>query len=162
MSHCIHAQDTLSFNMNQHKPLFSKLVEFKHFYPTMELVDSVQMNLEIEHIKRKYAVKADVLQEIYHELHILPICHKMLTNIDGNTWNEEKRFNLEEYKYTDMTSFSGRLFVHEGNLDLRNLILTDKHYDIDTAIILRDVETGIYHFYLAKCSDTVLPFRYID
>ena len=152
----LRAQEASLFDMKQHRPLFSKRIQFSYFYADKESIDTAKMNADLQRISKQYLLSDTVLiKEIYYELHVKPICHKIVNQISPDLWKEEKK-NTNDF--TDMTPWSGRIFIHVANLNLNTGTLTRRRYDIDIAMVLLDERTGKHYYYLANCADTPLPF----
>ena len=152
------------FNMQQHKPLFSKPIQVKYFYKNRSAVNKTEKRKEMIFLSKKFAlnIKTTELEKIYYELHIKPHCHKFLKNIDSNTWKSEMKTKVSGDSFSDMVPWSGQLLTHVANIHLRELTLTKERYDIDIAMILKKPNSQNYIYYLPKCTDTPLPFTYLD
>ena len=152
----LQAQHSLEFDTNDVTPLFYKRVQIKNFYPSKKNIDTTLMNADLQRISEQYQLSDSVLiKEIFYELHIRPICHKIVDHISPDFWEKEKKITDD---FTDMIPWSGRTFSHVANLNLRTGTLTRQRYDVDIAMVLLDERTGKHYYYLAKCADTPLPF----
>ena len=85
-------------------------------------------------------------------------CHKMLNTISRERLSREINVPYDSITKTPMELISGHVFIHEGNLDLHSFKITNKRYDLNVAMILRDTQTGKYLFYIPICADSPLPF----
>lgn len=153
-----------AFNMQQHKPLFSKPIQVKYFYKNRSAVNKTEKQKEMILLKQRfsYGIGTKELEKIYYGLHIQPHCHKFLKNIDSNTWKSEMKAKISGESFSDMVPWSGQLLTHVANIQLRELTLTKERYDIDIAMVLKRPKSQDYIYYLPKCADTPPPFTYLD
>ena len=157
-------QELVQFNMREHKPLFSKLVQVKSYYKNRSDVNNKEKQRVITLLSDKYALnsKSPDLEKMFYELHVNPRCHKFLKYIDSNTWKSELKTKGPGDSFSDMEPWSGKLFYHVANLNLKDLTLTKERYDVDIAMVLKKPSSQEYLYYLPKCADTPLPFNFIN
>ena len=157
-------QELVQFNMGDHAPLFVKLVKIKPYYKNRSDVNNKEKQRVMTLLSDKYSLnsKSPDLEKMFYELHVNPRCHKFLKNIDSNTWKSELKKKGPVNSFSDMEPWSGKLFYHVANLNLKDLTLTKERYDIDIAMVLKKPSSLEYLYYLPKCADTPLPFNFIN
>ena len=133
-----YAQENTIFKMDPKKKMFSKSLQVRNFFQK-ELIKPEKKQETIKHLMDHYEVSEAEAEIFFKELFVDSKCHKFLQTINSNTFKEECAIPVDKLTHTEMSKMSGRIFLHIANLDLRTMTLTAKKYDIDFAMVLKDL-----------------------
>lgn len=161
ISNNLSAQNSEPFVMDPSLHIFTKALQVKNF-----LIDSTQTyydkEIEIERLMDRGDCSYQEAKDMYIDLHTKNYCYLFLDSITPKLFNEIMKTPYDSIQLTYMPPLSGRLFLHIGNLDLHTFTITHESFDLAVAMVLKDVQTNSYHYYLTVCPDTPFPFNRID